>query len=130
MPTSVKQRESTPFSRLKMKLQNLGIRLYLSRNASRRSPFLAKTIYFMQSSGVFLAKIQGHGDLCRIADGAEWLLLEVISQETTCRMSGIIETCSLSRPVTGGHTNYRPPPSFLAALSLPCIPSPSSQTKI
>ena len=64
--------------RFALKLQNPKIRLFI---------------------GVFVAKIYGRGNLSRIADGAEWLLLEVISlssQETTCRMSGVIEACSCS----------------------------------
>ena len=78
---------------LKMKLQNPRIRLFI---------------------GVFVAKIYGRGNLSRIADGAEWLLLEVISlSQSGDNLQNVRSNRDLllqSPEVT--LTTGRPPPSW------------------
>ena len=76
-----------------MKLQNPRIRLFI---------------------GVFVAKIYGRGNLSRIADGAEWLLLEVISlSQSGDNLQNVRSNRDLllqSPEVT--ITTGRPPPSW------------------
>ena len=124
MSTSVKQREPTPFCTA----QNEVTKSW-NRTIFRAMP--AGAHHFWLKLSILCKAVVYFWQKNRAMETSAGLLM-VLSQETTCRMSGIIETCScycsLPRPVTRGHTNYRPPPSFPAALSLHGIPS--SQTKI